>query len=509
MSRSRTVLSAVVRILVVAVVLAVPVVTASPASAAVTVSRDQLEGSTLRIEGQAVGNRAITVDGVTMGTSDSGGRFRISRSSYTPPGDCTVDVNDGSTGATTVRLSGCTVTATPPPAAMLPDTADLGPFTVGAQLGTTVVDLANAVGPTRWQITAGTLPNGLSLVVPEPAGRPAPVENQTYAEIRGTPTTAQTTTVTFRATDANGLTATRTYSVRVGPALPLAITPQQWLPTSVGEFRNLWIDGSGGLRPYRWAVTEGTLPPGMSLVQDDPDGPSVRIGGTPTTAGDFSWTLQLTDAQAATVNRTFGVTVQPPTAPAPEPTPTPAPEPAPVAVSISSLALTPTSVTGGTSSTGTVAINTPAPSGGSDVILWSGNPQVASVPATVTVPSGATSATFPVATTTVASSTTVRIEATYSGTLVADLTVTPASAPTPADTVSIGRAEYDSDKRQLRVEATSSGSGATLRVHVTSTGALIGTLSGGGGQFSVTTNPQSITVRSSLGGSATRTVTAR
>jgi len=124
------------------------------------------------------------------------------------------------------------------------------------------------------------------------------------------------------------------------------------------------------------------------------------------------------------------------------------------------------------------------------------------------VPSGATSATFPVTTTAVTATTAVTIDATYSGTLQATLTVT-AATTTTTDTVTIGRAEYDSGKRQLRVEATSSRTGATLRVHVTSTNALVGTLSGGSGQFSVASNPQSITVRSSLGGSATRTVTVR
>jgi hypothetical protein len=62
------------------------------------------------------------------------------------------------------------------------------------------------------------------------------------------------------------------------------------------------------------------------------------------------------------------------------------------------------------------------------------------------------------------------------------------------------------------VEATSSSASATLTVFVTSTGAQIGTLTndGGGryrGQFNWPTNPQNITVKSSLGGSATRTVT--
>jgi hypothetical protein len=89
------------------------------------------------------------------------------------------------------------------------------------------------------------------------------------------------------------------------------------------------------------------------------------------------------------------------------------------------------------------------------------------------------------------------------------------STPTVvADTVSIQLAEYDSDKRELRVEAASTNSSATLRVYVTSTNTLIGILSneGGGryrGEFSWSTNPQNITIRSSFGGIASRTVTLK
>jgi hypothetical protein len=80
--------------------------------------------------------------------------------------------------------------------------------------------------------------------------------------------------------------------------------------------------------------------------------------------------------------------------------------------------------------------------------------------------------------------------------------------------VQITRAEYDSSKRALRVEATSTSANATLQVFVTASGQLLGTLgnSGGGqyrGEFSTSTNPQNITVRSSLGGVATRTVDTR
>ena len=66
------------------------VVLAEPASAAVTVTRAEVSGSGLRIEGTALASRNITVDGIVMGTSDSAGSFRIQRDPFTRPADCTV-----------------------------------------------------------------------------------------------------------------------------------------------------------------------------------------------------------------------------------------------------------------------------------------------------------------------------------------------------------------------------------------------------------------------------------
>ena len=104
----------------------------------------------------------------------------------------------------------------------------------------------------------------------------------------------------------------------------------------------------------------------------------------------------------------------------------------PASVSLSSLALNPTSVTGGNSSTGTVTLSGAAPSGGAVVTLSSSNTTAARVPSSVTVAAGATSATFTVSTSAVAASTTVTISGTYSGvTRSASLTVTPAPPPAP------------------------------------------------------------------------------
>ena len=194
------------------------------------------------------------------------------------------------------------------------------------------------------------------------------------------------------------------------------------------------------------------------------------------------------------------------------------PPPPPGPLTLSALTLSPSSVVGGGASQGTVTLTAAAPTGGAVVTLSSSNTAVAAVPASVAVPAGSTSAGFTVTTAAVTASTPVTISAAYGGvTRAAGLTVTPQAAPPPppaADTVAIQVAEYSTGSRQLRVEATSTNASATLKVHVTATNELIGTLrnEGGGryrGEFAWPSNPQNVTVRSSLGGSATRVVAVK
>jgi photosystem II stability/assembly factor-like uncharacterized protein len=82
---------------------------------------------------------------------------------------------------------------------------------------------------------------------------------------------------------------------------------------------------------------------------------------------------------------------------------------------ISSVTLNPASVRGGKESTGTVALNGPAPAGGVIVTLSSSDAIVASVPGSVSIPAGATTARFTVSTQRVGSSTTVTISASLDG----------------------------------------------------------------------------------------------
>src|SRR5467141_989632 len=81
----------------------------------------------------------------------------------------------------------------------------------------------------------------------------------------------------------------------------------------------------------------------------------------------------------------------------------------PGSATLSSIALNPTSVTGGSPSTGTVTLSGPAPSGGAAVSLSSDNTAAATVPFSVTVAAGVSSAGFTVTTSSVTASTSVTI----------------------------------------------------------------------------------------------------
>ncbi len=96
---------------------------------------------------------------------------------------------------------------------------------------------------------------------------------------------------------------------------------------------------------------------------------------------------------------------------------------------LAALTVNPTSVTGGSSSTGTVTLTNPAPAGGAVITLTSSNPAAATVPASVTVPRGAASASFTVRTSGVTVGTAVGITATFAGSsLSATLNVQPSVA---------------------------------------------------------------------------------
>jgi hypothetical protein len=97
-------------------VVGVSVALVQPAQAAVTITRAELSGTQVRIEGSgATPNAGLTVNGGPLnGTADGSGRFRIESANFAAPSDCVVTVTDNSTSASRT-LTGCSVSQPSPP----------------------------------------------------------------------------------------------------------------------------------------------------------------------------------------------------------------------------------------------------------------------------------------------------------------------------------------------------------------------------------------------------------
>ena len=106
--------------------------------------------------------------------------------------------------------------------------------------------------------------------------------------------------------DASTTSSTSTIStVTVTPGLAVATTSVP-AATAGTAYPDTYLSATGGISPYTWSVTSGTLPPGMTL-----DANSGDLAGTPTTAGTFPFTVGVTDSEPVpvTVTQDLSVTV--------------------------------------------------------------------------------------------------------------------------------------------------------------------------------------------------------
>ena len=84
-------------------------------------------------------------------------------------------------------------------------------------------------------------------------------------------------------------------------------------PGTVGQpyAQNFFL--SGGAAPYTWSVAAGQLPPGLHLQTfNDPRDANNELAGTPTTAGTFTFTMQVTDFYGHQATQQFTLQIQPP-----------------------------------------------------------------------------------------------------------------------------------------------------------------------------------------------------
>jgi hypothetical protein len=145
-------------------------------------------------------------------------------------------------------------------------------------------------GTYTWSIANGGLPPGLSL---------------SSGKIAGTPTTAGQYTFTVRVSDGT-TSAQRQLSIIIGSAVAIATSSLH--EGTVGVAYSQALSATGGSGNYTWSIVNGSLPPGLTLS-------GAAISGTPTTVGQFSFVLKVTDGTTSaqqqfliTINSGVGIT---------------------------------------------------------------------------------------------------------------------------------------------------------------------------------------------------------
>ena len=253
-----------------------------------------------------------TLPNGTVGVSYSA---TITASDGTPPYSCSIT----GTLPAGLSISACVVSGTPTAAGSSPVTVkvtDSGSPAQNATHNDTIV-----ISPAPLAIT-GTLPNGTvdvpysgtitatggttpyscSIVGTLPAGL-----TLTGCTVSGTPTTAGSSPITVKVTDAGSpaQNASQNETIVINPA-PLTITGTL-PPGTVGSGYTGTITPSGGTGPYTCSIT-GTLPAGLILT-------GCTITGTPTTAGSSPITVTVTDSgsptQTASQNETIVINPAP------------------------------------------------------------------------------------------------------------------------------------------------------------------------------------------------------
>ena len=186
-----------------------------------------------------------------------------------------------------------TVKIEPPP---MITTTTVPDATLGAAY-TAPITATGGVPPLAWSLSSGTLPKGLALGS----------STTGTVNITGKATVAGAFTFTVTVTDATGASNTSgTLQIVVSS---LAFTTTSPLPSgTVGlAYAGVQFAATGGTPPYAFSVATGSnLPPGLQLTAGD-------LTGTPTTEGNFSFGISVTDSEspAAVITNTFTLVVNP------------------------------------------------------------------------------------------------------------------------------------------------------------------------------------------------------
>lgn len=201
-------------------------------------------------------------------------------------------LNAGTAGSISVDIRGRTRSATTPSIGAYEYTLSITTTSLssGTQYSPYSATLAvtGSTGTVTWSVVSGTLHSGLSL-------------NASTGEISGTPTSAASNSITFRATDSVGY-AEKTLTLTITSAVNITISPSSLPSGTVGSSYSQTMSASGGTAPYTWAII-GSGVPGLTMSS------AGEFAGNPTTGGTYSIVVRATDAAAYTKDVTFSVTI--------------------------------------------------------------------------------------------------------------------------------------------------------------------------------------------------------
>ena len=147
----------------------------------------------------------------------------------------------------------------------------------------------NGTAPLTWSLN-GALPTGLAL-------------NASTGQVSGTPTQQGQFSYTVTVTDSSSTPASDTGQNILNIAPPLQILGSL-NPAYIGQSYSDPLAANGGVSPYAWAVTSGSLPPGLTLQSFG------YIFGTPTQLGSSSFVLQVSDSSVPPVAVTEAITLK-------------------------------------------------------------------------------------------------------------------------------------------------------------------------------------------------------
>src|ERR1051325_5922406 len=91
-------------------------------------------------------------------------------------------------------------------------------------------------------------------------------------------------------------------------AAAIGITTNSLATGVIGTPYSQTLTANGGMAPYTWSVSAGTLPPGLTLATTG------IVSGTPTSTGTTTFTVTVTDKKSDTASKPLSITVNPPLA---------------------------------------------------------------------------------------------------------------------------------------------------------------------------------------------------